>query len=163
MGGSETQSDNTSSLLALCFVADEHGTIWHGVFLPRIFGKKEQAARARIKQLISDTVHESRRDKGWNVQGASSKTASTVPEADAGLFLIFWPAAVLVILYICLFLLSSGEDPCVPEGMRKITLHSWFFSLVVFGENDIVSNMIIEEGYWEMKVPQDIANPAKVT
>lgn len=58
---------------------------------------------------------------------------------------------------------SNDGASCVPPGMRRVSVLNGAFEMVVLGANDIVSNDIAVNGYWEISDPQDIASVAHGT
>merc|ERR1719161_1831949 len=50
---------DAAALLALCYVADEHGALFRGVFLPAL-GEKEAWARTQAKEMIRAAVRQSK-------------------------------------------------------------------------------------------------------
>jgi len=52
---------------------------------------------------------------------------------------------------------------CVPPGMRAAPVKGQNFSMVVLGVNDIVSQDVVTQGFWEVRSPGEMAAKAGAT
>jgi len=55
------------------------------------------------------------------------------------------------------------ENACVPHGMRAVPVHNGAFSMVVLGDDDIVSASLAKTGEWEVPSPAAMASKARTS